>query len=77
MEEVEALFSGDPKTCMTATASISATGGWLPISDRQSRAGRIERRFPSHSEKVIKEGLLTLTHQGTGWTGEEVARAHL
>jgi hypothetical protein len=74
----QSLFSRDPQIWLTTIASISATGDRLPIwVIAKGRTGKCERCCHSHSEKAIKEGRLTLTHQETGWTTEEVARPYL
>jgi hypothetical protein len=78
IEGVPALFSGDPKMCVTAIISISATGDRLPmIVIAKVRHDRYECVFCSHSEKAIKEHRLVMTHQETGWTTAEVAVTYL
>jgi hypothetical protein len=49
--------------CLTAIASISATGDLLPMYVMaKNRTERCTGRFPSHSEKVIKKGRLRKLH---------------
>jgi hypothetical protein len=64
IEGVKELFSGDLKMCLTAIVSINATGDLSPMwVTTKCRIDRCEGHFCSHSEKIIKENRLILTHQ--------------
>jgi hypothetical protein len=77
-EGISCLFDGDPKTCVTAIATISAAGEKLPLwIVAKGKTGRCENRYRRTCSRAIEEGQLLMTHQSSGWTNNEVAKAYL
>jgi hypothetical protein len=79
-ETVDCLFDVDPKTCMTAIATIDAAGGKLPLWIlARGKTTRCEQRYRTNSalERAIEGGELVVSHEENGWTNGDVACDYL
>jgi hypothetical protein len=79
-EKVNCIFQGDPKTCLTAIASIDAGGGKLPLWIlARGKTVRCEARYRNHDavQAAIARGDLVLGHQQNGWSNATVMAKYL
>jgi hypothetical protein len=79
-ETVNCYFRGDPKTCLTAIAAITAAGEKLPLWIlARGKTTRCEARYRSHDavQAAIRRGDLVLSHQRNGWSNAAIAAEYL
>jgi hypothetical protein len=77
-EGISCLFDGDPKTCLTAIATISAAGEKLPLwIIAKGKTARCETRYHRNCTRAIADGKLKVTHQPAGWVNSDVAKEYL
>jgi hypothetical protein len=79
-ETVTCYFKGDPKTCLTAIASINAAGEKLPLWIlARGTTGRCEARYRNHDkvQAALAGEELVLDHQRNGWSCASVMARYL
>jgi hypothetical protein len=77
-EGISCLFDGDPKTCITAIATINAAGEKLPLwIIAKGKTARSENKYHRNCARAVGEGKLKITHQQSGWVNNDVAKEYL
>jgi hypothetical protein len=75
---VSCWFPSDPKTCVTAIATIDAAGEKKPLwVIVRAMTDRCEARFRALYRRRVDGGQLIVAHQECGWTNRDVALRYL